>query len=163
MQRMERAGGHPCLNPTRDRKRCLISLESAMFDRQNKMGRLLLATATLILLFGVSRVSGQQSGASSQPAYLNPSLPIDQRVDDLVSRMTMEEKAGQMVNTSAAIPRLQVPAYNWWTEALHGIVTNNATVFPQVIGLGATFDAPRIQEMAVSLWVSPRMKSTVAT
>src|ERR1039458_6748291 len=69
-------------NPTRDSKRCLISLESAMFDRQNKMGRLLLATATLILLFGVNRVSGQQSGAGSQPAYLNPSLPIDQRVDD---------------------------------------------------------------------------------
>ena len=129
-----------------------------MFDRQNKMGRLLLATATLILLFGVNRVSGQQSGAGSQPAYLNPSLPIDQRVDDLVSRMTMEEKAGQMVNTSAAIPRLQVPAYNWWTEALHGIVTNNATVFPQVIGLGATFDAPRIREMAVAISTEARAR-----
>ena len=101
--------------------------------------RLPLLAAASIFIFAIGPASAQQAASSSQPAYLNPSLPIDQRVNDLVSRMTIEEKASQMVNTSAAIPRLQVPAYNWWSEALHGILTPDVTVFPQVIGLGATF------------------------
>jgi beta-glucosidase len=96
----------------------------------------------------------------AQPApYLNPSLPIDQRVDDLVSRMTMEEKATQLVNTSEAIPQLNVPAYQWWSEALHGVARNGiATVFPQVIGLAATWDTPLIKEMATVTSVEARAK-----
>ncbi|HEY3835198.1 MAG TPA: glycoside hydrolase family 3 C-terminal domain-containing protein [Bryobacteraceae bacterium] len=94
-----------------------------------------------------------------QVPYLNPSLPIDQRVDDLVSQMTMEEKATQLVNTAEAIPRLHVPAYQWWSEALHGVARQGrATVFPQVIGLAATFDAPLIKEMATVTSIEARAK-----
>ena len=77
------------------------------------------------------------------PPYLDPSLPINARVDDLISRMTLEEKASQLVNQARAIPRLQVPAYDWWSEALHGVANaGTATVFPEPIGLAATFDLP---------------------
>lgn len=62
------------------------------------------------------------------------------RAEDLVSRMTLEEKVHQMVHAAPAIPRLGVKAYNWWNEALHGVARAGvATVFPQVIGLAATF------------------------
>jgi beta-glucosidase len=96
---------------------------------------------------------------AQEPAYLNPSLPREQRVDDLVSRMTLEEKASQLVNQARAIPRLQVPAYDWWSEALHGVAREGfATVFPQAIGLGATWDAPLIHEMATVIGVEARAK-----
>jgi beta-glucosidase len=64
--------------------------------------------------------------------FQDPTLPVDQRVDDLVARMTLEEKASQLVNTTRAIPRLNVPEYNLWSEALHGVAGGGfATVFPQ--------------------------------
>jgi len=90
------------------------------------------------------------------PPYMNPALPVDQRVDDLVSRMTVEEKASQVVHRAAAIPRLGVPAYNWWTEALHGVVVGKATVFPEPIGLAATFDAPLIHDVATVIATEAR-------
>src|SRR5512146_375540 len=77
-----------------------------------------------------------QTDSSVKPAYLDPSLPVEKRVDDLVSRMTLEEKASQLVHRASAIPRLQVPAYNWWSEALHGVITDGVTIFPEPIGLG---------------------------
>jgi beta-glucosidase len=102
---------------------------------------------------------GQQPPAGDRPAYLNPALPIDQRVDDLVSRMTPEEKAAQFSSTAPAIPRLQVPAYNWWSEALHGVANQGtATVFPQAIALGATFDEPLINKMATTISTEARAK-----
>ena len=83
------------------------------------------------------------------PAYLNPKLPLDQRVNDLVSRMTLEEKVSQMMNAAPAIPRLGIPQYDWWNEALHGVAFSGvATVFPQAIGLGATFDPPLVNRVA---------------
>src|SRR5579864_829690 len=73
--------------------------------------------------------------------YKNASQPVDKRVDDLVSRMTLDEKISQLMNDSRAIDRLGIPAYNWWNEALHGVArAGRATVFPQAIGLAATFD-----------------------
>ena len=93
------------------------------------------------------------------PAYTDPQLPIDQRVSDLVSRMTLEEKASQLVNQSRAIPRLGVPAYNWWNEALHGVARNGiATVFPQAIGLAATFDPAAVHDMGVAISTEARVK-----
>ena len=89
-----------------------------------------------------------QSPSIGAPAYLNPSLPIDQRVHDLVARMTVEEKASQVVHVAAAIPRLQVPAYNWWTESLHGVAMAGTATASQPIGLGATIDTPLIHHMA---------------
>jgi beta-glucosidase len=99
-----------------------------------------------------------QPPAGAPPTYLNPAAPLDQRVSDLVSRMTMEEKAGQLVDRAAAIPRLQVPAYTWWNEALHGVRASGVTVFPQAIGLGATFNAPLINQMANAISIEARAK-----
>ncbi len=97
-----------------------------------------------------------------QPAkfpYLDPNLPIDQRVNDLVSRLTLEEKASQMQDSAAAIPRLGIPAYNWWNEALHGVArAGNATVFPQAIGLAATWDTDLIHRVADVISTEARAK-----
>ena len=74
-------------------------------------------------------------------SYKDPNLPIDERINDLVSKLTLEEKVSQMVYNSPAIKHLGIPEYNWWNEALHGIARNGiATVFPQAIGLAATWD-----------------------
>ena len=83
------------------------------------------------------------------PDYLNPDLSIERRVDDLVGRMTLQEKVGQMLDRAPAIPRLQVPEYNWWNEALHGVARAGlATSFPQAIGFAATWDDSLIYRMA---------------
>ena len=75
--------------------------------------------------------------------YMDPSVPIKDRVEDLVSRMTLEEKVSQTVFTAAAIERLGVPAYNWWNECLHGVGRAGiATVFPQAIGMAASWNTP---------------------
>jgi hypothetical protein len=76
-------------------------------------------------------------GATQEaPLYPDPERPVEQRVEDLISRMTLEEKAHQMASDAAAIDRLGVPQYNWWNECLHGVGrAGRATVFPQAIGL----------------------------
>lgn len=80
-------------------------------------------------------------GQSVNLPYKNPQIPIDERVNDLVSRMTLQEKVLQLFNEAPAIDRLGVPAYNWWNECLHGVArAGKATVFPQAIGMAATFD-----------------------
>src|SRR5476651_2090705 len=87
-----------------------------------------------------------------QTAYLNPGLPAEKRAADLVSRMTIEEKVLQMQNSAPAIPRLGIPAYDWWNEALHGIARSGvATVFPQAIAFGATFDDPLIHKVSTAI------------
>jgi len=91
--------------------------------------------------------------------YLNESLSIDERVDDLVSRMSLEEKVGQMMNDAPAIPHLKVPAYEYWNECLHGVArAGKATVFPQAIGLAATFDTGLIYNSAVVISDEARAK-----
>ncbi len=113
---------------------------------------------TFPAFFATSAYAQQGSDTSSPPLYLDPKAPVDRRVDDLVSRMTFEEKASQVVHRAAAIPRLQVPAYNWWTEALHGVLTTPTTVFPEPIGLAASFDVPLVHEMAVVIGTEARAK-----
>lgn len=79
--------------------------------------------------------------AAQKPLYLDTRQPVAVRVKDFIQRLTLEEKAGQMMYNSPAIPRLNIPEYNWWNEALHGVGRSGvATVFPQAIGLAATFD-----------------------
>src|SRR5580698_11405963 len=95
---------------------------------------------------------------AAKPAYLNPGLPAEQRAADLVHRMTLEEKAGQLVNQARAIPRLKVPAYDWWSESLHGVAVNGTTEFPEPVGLGATFDPAAIHQMAIAISVEGRIK-----
>src|SRR5579859_922812 len=110
--------------------------------------------------FAQSQSQTPPSSASSaeKPAYLDTNLPAEQRAADLVHRMTLEEKATQLVNQARAIPRLNVLAYDWWSESLHGVAVNGTTEFPEPIGLGATFDAPAIHEMAIAIGTEGRIK-----
>ncbi|HOF86972.1 MAG TPA: glycoside hydrolase family 3 C-terminal domain-containing protein [Armatimonadota bacterium] len=91
--------------------------------------------------------------------YLDPSLPIAARVADLLGRMTLEEKASQMLNVAPAIERLGIPAYDWWNECLHGVGrAGMATVFPQAIGLAATFDEELLHRVGTAIADEARAK-----
>ncbi len=95
----------------------------------------------------------------NNPAYLDPALPVEERVRDLVGRMTLQEKVSQMANESRAIPRLGIPAYNYWSEGLHGVVgSGRATVFPQSIGLAATWDKDLLHRVATAISDEGRAK-----
>jgi len=96
---------------------------------------------------------------SDKPAYLDETLSFEERAKDLVSRMTLEEKASQLVHRAPAIPRLGVPAYNWWNEALHGVArAGTATMFPQAIAMAATFDENLIHDVADVISTEGRAK-----
>jgi beta-glucosidase len=94
--------------------------------------------------------------------YMDPKLPAEARAADLVKRMTLEEKSSQLVNQARAIPRLNVPAYDWWSEALHGVAVNGTTEFPEPIGLAATFDTDGIHAMATAIGIEGRIKHVQA-
>ncbi len=95
----------------------------------------------------------------SDPKYLNPNIPIDDRVRDLLSRMTLAEKISQTRNNCPAIPRLGMPAYDYWSEALHGVARNGrATVFPQAIGMAASWDRDLIKRVASAIGDEGRAK-----
>ena len=103
--------------------------------------RHVLASAYGLALVILTLPSAAQSVSPKDSPWLNTSLPIEQRVDALVSRMTLEEKVSQMRDHAAAIPRLGVPKYDWWNEGLHGVAfAGSATNFPQVIGMAATWE-----------------------
>src|SRR5579871_4246504 len=96
---------------------------------------------------------------AQQPLYKNTTAPFDKRVDDLISRMTLEEKVSQLMNDSPAVERLGVPAYNWWNECLHGVArSGKATVFPETIGLAATWDTGLILRVATAISDEARAK-----
>lgn len=99
------------------------------------------------------------SAHDDSPPYLNPDLPVEERVENLLSEMTLEEKITQMGNGSKAIERLGVPEYNWWNECLHGVANAGiATVFPQAIGLGATWDADLVHRVGTATSDEARAK-----
>ncbi|MCS6953238.1 MAG: glycoside hydrolase family 3 C-terminal domain-containing protein [Bryobacterales bacterium] len=117
--------------------------------------RVLTRGVTLAALLGWAVTAGGQN----VPVWQNPDAPLEQRVEDLLSRMTLEEKVSQMMSDAPAIPRLGVPAYNWWNECLHGVArAGRATVFPQVIGLAATWDADLIFRVATAISDEARAK-----
>src|SRR3954466_8316984 len=95
---------------------------------------------------------------AQKPTWLDTSLSPEKRAAALVSKMTLEEKASQLVNQARAIPRLNVPAYDWWSESLHGVASQGITQYPEPVGLAATFDAPAIHEMAVTIGIEGRLK-----
>jgi len=91
--------------------------------------------------------------------YQNPGLSVEERVNDIIGRMTVEEKISQMMNTAPAIERLGIPAYDWWNECLHGVGRAGvATVFPQAIGLGATWDEDLIFRVSTAISDEARAK-----
>jgi beta-glucosidase len=91
--------------------------------------------------------------------FYDTTLPIEERVNDLIGRLTLEEKAGMMLHNSKAIPRLGIPEYNWWNECLHGVArAGKATVFPQAIGIAATFDNHLVQRIATAVSDEARAK-----
>ncbi len=108
-------------------------------------------TGALLLSFGCRE-------RSAYP-FLNTSLPADERAWDIVSRLTLEEKIAQMQNNALAIERLGIPAYNWWNECLHGVARDDiATVFPQAIGMAATWNPDLILKEAEVISTEARAK-----
>ena len=90
-----------------------------------------------------------QTAAPSLAKFKDPLSAAEVRVKELISNMTLEEKAGQLGHTAPAIPRLGIPEYNWWNEGLHGVARADvATVFPQAIGMAASWDAPLMHQVA---------------
>lgn len=112
----------------------------------------------LLLAMGLIGTLSSSLYAHSKLPYLDPSLPTQKRVDDLISRMTLDEKVSQMMNDSPAIPRLGIPKYDWWTEGLHGVARSPATLFPQAIGLAATWDVRLIGDIADTISTEARAK-----
>ncbi len=120
-----------------------------------------MAMVNVVLLFfpAADHAFAQDNQTGSSLPYLNPALPIDARVDDLISRMTLEEKASQLVNQARAVPRLNIPAYDWWNEGLHGVARAGiATVFPESIGLAATWDPDLMHQIATVIGTEARAK-----
>ncbi len=112
---------------------------------------------TGMLLVGPMQQAANAQDSANLP-YMNPQLSPEQRATDLVRRMTLAEKASEMQNNSAAVPRLKIPAYQWWSEALHGVINEGVTEYPEPVGLAATFDAPGIHTMAAQIGVEGRIK-----
>src|SRR5579863_10334627 len=99
------------------------------------------------------------SSAAQQPAYLNTNLSPQERAHDLVGRMTLDEKAAQLEDWATAIPRLGIPDYQTWNEALHGVArAGYATVFPQAIGMAATWDTNMVHGMGNVVSTEARAK-----
>ena len=118
--------------------------------------RLCLTTAA----FGVSTLLC--TAQNQNKPWLDTNRSFEDRARSLVQQMTLEEKASQLVNQARAIPRLDVPAYDWWSESLHGVATNGTTEFPEPIGLGATFDTDAIHTMATVISTEGRIKHVQA-
>jgi len=95
----------------------------------------------LVFILSANSISIISQQSKFEFPFRNPSLPLEDRVNDLVSQMTLQEKVDQLVYTAPAIPRLGIPAYTWWNEALHGVArAGYATVFPQSITIANSWD-----------------------
>lgn len=103
----------------------------------------------LVIVICLAKNVSAQDDYRSYPMW-NTNLSFEQRCNDLVSRLTLEEKVAQMLNAAPAIPRLGIPAYDWWNEVLHGVARTpyKVTVFPQAIGMAATWDTASLHTMA---------------
>jgi beta-glucosidase len=128
------------------------------------------AGKTIVFLKAMDLINGGDAEALKIPEMTMPMIwnesgpPITERARDLVSRLSLSEKVAQLQNGAPAIPRLGVPAYNYWNECLHGVARNGfATVFPQAIGLAATWDAPLLREVADAIATEARAKNNEFT
>jgi beta-glucosidase len=113
---------------------------------------------------GVGCLRAPRPGRLDENApYLDPRRPAAERAADLVRRLTVAEKVAQLMTAAPAVPRLGVPAYDWWSEALHGVArAGRATVFPQAIALAATFDEPLVRRVATAISDEARAKFNLA-
>jgi beta-glucosidase len=123
------------------------------------------AGLTLVSLRAADLIAASDDSVLKPPVvegpelWKNPALPVEVRVNDLVRRLSLAEKATQLRNGAPAIPRLGVPAYDYWNECLHGVGRAGiATVFPQAIGLAATWDTPLIRDIADTIATEARAK-----
>ncbi len=113
----------------------------------------------LLILVLFYSVSSGLAAVKSKPVWLDTSRSFEERAWSLVDEMTLEEKVGQMMNDAPAIKRLDIPAYDWWNEALHGVARSGfATVFPQAIGMAATFDRQQMFQTADIISTEGRAK-----
>ena len=113
---------------------------------------------TLLCLFAAGPILKAQ-----MPVYKDMSKPLDERVRDLVSKLTLEEKASLLGYNSKAVPRLGIPAYNWWNEGLHGVArAGQATIFPQAIGMAATFNDDLVKQVSTVISTEARAKYNMA-
>jgi beta-glucosidase len=118
----------------------------------------IISSVLLLIMFATTQVLLAQQSSYTFP-FRNPLLPVEERVNDLVSRMTLEEKADQLVYTAPAISRLGVPAYTWWNEALHGVArAGYATVFPQSITIADSWDEGLMYNVANAISDEARAK-----
>jgi beta-glucosidase len=121
--------------------------------RFNRLIRLAIVVTVILILESCN------GGSRNRYPFMDPSLTVDERVNDLVSRMTLEEKVSQMMNEAPEIKRLGIPAYNWWNECLHGVARAGlATSFPQAIGLGATWDEDLMFRISTAISDEARAK-----
>jgi beta-glucosidase len=127
------------------------------------MHKTLSAIAALLIVLSPGLSLARQTAPEPDGAaavYLDPTASAEVRAADLVSRMTLAEKASQIQHGAPAIPRLGVPGYNWWSEGLHGVArAGEATVFPQAIGMAATWDTDLIHDVAGVIGVEFRAKN----
>ena len=126
-------------------------------DRVFSFSKQLIAGAILLL-------SLKTEYSFSQISYKNANLPVDTRVQLLIKELKLEEKVSLLGYRSKSVPRLDIPAYNWWNEGLHGVArAGNATVFPQSIGMAATFDDDLIQSVGNTISTEARAKYNLST
>ena len=117
-----------------------------------------LAALAILCTAGIAVAQQPPKQDAPQPTWLDTTLPPEKRAAALVQQMSLDEKASQLVNQARAIPRLNVPYYDWWSESLHGVINNGVTEFPEPIGLAATFDPPAIHKMAEAISTEGRIK-----
>ena len=135
------------------------------FNKYNKpkflirLSKFCLVTVVVIFISCKANKTNEKEVKFTVFKFNDTSLAVEERVQDLISQMTLPEKVSQMRYDAPAIDRLGVPAYNWWNECLHGVArAGEATVFPQGIGMGATWNAPLIFEMGTAVSDEARAK-----
>lgn len=122
------------------------------------MRRVAAALPALVVIGCCAALAASHDPKPVRPGYLDATLPAQVRAADLVGRMTLREKASQLVNQSRAIPRLHVPAYDWWNESLHGVALPGTTQFPVPMALAATFDTAAVHAMAKAIGIEARIE-----
>jgi beta-glucosidase len=129
------------------------------FEVKNASGASVVSFSASELAEAYSEAAVRIPEISEPPVWRNPSHPLPARVNDLIRRMSLAEKVAQLQNGAPAVRRLGLPAFNYWSEALHGVASaGNATVFPQAIGMAATWDPALIQQEASVIGVEGRAK-----